>query len=316
VGVVLLGTLALVGLFAECLAGDAPIAATGPSGIALFPGVLHARAFEALAAEEIARRYEGDVTLWPPVRSGPTKATAAGPSATSSRAHPLGTDRSGRDLFARLVYGARTALGLSAVAVLIALVLGTLLGGLAGYGSSFWNDRVLRLVETVDTFPTIIVVAIVRAIEDVPSALSLVLAVALVRSAEIARLVRGEVLRASIEGYVLAARALGASPTRVLVRHILPNAAGPAIVSSIFGVASIVLIESALSFLGLGAPRDGASWGETLAEGAAHPEQLRLILLPSLLLSCTIGGSYLLADALRDALDPRASRRACGKTSR
>jgi peptide/nickel transport system permease protein len=276
----------------------------------LFPGVLHAQSFEVLSADDIARRYEGDVVLWPLVRSGPLKPTSAGASAPSSRAHPLGTDQSGRDLFARLVYGARTALCVSLLAVLIAMVLGTALGGLAGYSSSFWNDRVLRLVEMVDSFPTIIVVALVRTIEDEPSVFSLVVAVALVRAAEIARLVRTEVLRASVEDYVLAARALGASRSRVLFHHILPNATGAVLVSSIFGIASFVLIESAVSFLGLGAPRDGASWGEIFAEGAAHPEHLRLIVAPGLLLALTIGGSYLLADALRDALDPRASRKA------
>src|SRR5439155_26114179 len=119
---------------------------------------------------------------------------------------------------ARLVYGARNALGLSLGAVLASVILGVGLGGLAGVGRGFWNDRLVRLVETVDTFPSIIVVALVRAIERHPSALSLVLAVAAVRWAEVARLVRAEVLRASAEGYVVAARALGAHPLRTFWR--------------------------------------------------------------------------------------------------
>jgi peptide/nickel transport system permease protein len=235
------------------------------------------------------------------VRYGPTTPDTGGD-------HPLGTDAEGRDLLARLVYGARTALGVSLGAVLLGMVLGVGLGGLAGYERGFWDDRLVRLVQTVDTFPAIIVVALVRAIERQPSALSLVLAVASVRWAEVARLVRAEVVRATAEDHVLAAQALGASPLRVLARHILPTAMGPAVVSSVFGVASVVLLETAISFLGMGAESRVASWGETLAEGARDPARLRLLVAPGVLLVATVGGSYLLASALRDATDPRAAR--------
>ena len=131
-----------------------------------------------------------------------------------------------------------------------------------------------------------------------------------VHSAEmyLARLIRAEVLHADSEDYVTAARALGARPTRIFWRHILPNAVGPVLVSSVFGVASVVLLEAAISFLAMGAPTRVASWGETLAEGAHDPAHLRLILLPGFLLLATVGGPYLLADAVRDAIDPRAAR--------
>ena len=109
----------------------------------------------------------------------------------------------------------------------------------------------------------------VTAMERTPSGLSLVVAVAIVRWAEVARLVRAEVLRASSEGYVLAARALGASPFRIFYAHILRNAAGPILTSAVFGVAAVVLLEAAISFLAVGAPTPDASWGETLAQGAA-----------------------------------------------
>jgi peptide/nickel transport system permease protein len=307
IGAVLLGTFALIGIFAELFAAPAPIVAFGPHG-ALFPAVLNAAAYEGLSRGEIEAMHEGDVAVWPIVRYGPSAPTEAGPFAPSSRAHPLGTDAEGRDLAARLIYGARTALGLSACAVLIGMLLGVALGGLAGY-YRFWNDRLVRLVETVDTFPAIIVVALVRAIEREPSALSLVLAVALVRWAEVARLVRSSVLRASVEDYALAAKALGCTPRRIFWRHVFPNAIGPVVVSSVFGVASVVLLEAAISFLGMGTPTRVASWGETLAEGARHPDRLRLIVAPGLALLATISGSYLLADALRDAMDPHTVRK-------
>jgi peptide/nickel transport system permease protein len=157
--------------------------------------------------------------------------------------------------------------------------------------------------------------------ERTPSALSLVVAVAIVRWAEIARLVRAEVLRASSEGYVLAARALGASPIRIFYNHILRNAAGPILTSAVFSIAAVVLLEAAVSFLAVSAPTSDASWGETLAQGAtlwhsppgaragaADPSALRLLLLPGFVLLITIVGSYLLAEAVRNAMEPRTAR--------
>ena len=306
VAFVLLGTLTLVGVFAEIIASPAPIVAFGPGGPALFPGIRHPATYESMTRAEIDHLHEADTAVWPLVRYGPIAPTEAGPNASLSTTHPLGTDALGRDLLARLVYGARTALGLSLPAVLLGMLLGVGLGGLAGVLRGFWNERLVRLVETVDTFPAIIVVALVRAIEHKPSALSLVIAVALVRWAEDARLVRAEDWHASSEEYGLAARALGAPPLRIFRLHILPSAAAPAIMSSATGVASVVLLEAAMSFLQMGAPSRVASWGETLAEGAGDPSRLRLILLPGLLLLITVGASYMLADALRDAIDPRS----------
>ncbi|MFO0755547.1 MAG: ABC transporter permease [Byssovorax sp.] len=308
VALILLGTLALFGVFAEIIASPAPIVAVGPDRMLVLPGVTHPSTYAELDRAAVERLHQGDRALWPLVRHGPKSPTGAGSHASASLDHPLGTDALGRDLFARLVYGARTALGLSLGAVLLGIVFGGVVGGLAGIYRGIWNDSLVRLVETVDTFPAIIVVALVRAIERQPSALSLVIAVAAVRWAEVARLVRIEVLHADTEEYVVAARALGARPTRIFFRHILPNAAGPLLVSSVFGVASVVLLESAISFLEMGAPTQVASWGETLAEGARDPHHLHLILLPGFLLLLTVGGSYLFADAVRDAIDPRSAR--------
>jgi peptide/nickel transport system permease protein len=116
-------------------------------------------------------------------------------------------------------------------------------------------------------------------------------------------------LRASAEDYILAAKALGCTPRRIFWKHMLPSAVGPVVVSSVFGVASVVLLEAAISFLEMGAKSRSASWGETLAEGARSPEHARLILLPGFALLATVAGTYLIADALRDAMDPRAVRK-------
>jgi peptide/nickel transport system permease protein len=197
---------------------------------------------------------------------------------------------------------------LSLTAILLSTVFGVFLGGLSGIRGGLSRSILVRLVETVDSFPAIIVVALVWAIERQPSSLSLILAIAFVRWAEVARLVHAETLRATAEDYALAARALGASRTRIFLHHVLPNALGPVTVSSVFGVASVVLLDASLSFLEMGTPTDSASWGELLAQGARHPYALRLLIVPGLLLLMTVGGSYLLADALREAMDPRTAR--------
>jgi peptide/nickel transport system permease protein len=318
VGIAFLGVLALLGVFAEWIAAPAPIVATGPFEV--LPAIVHHERFEDLPEPAAAALYRDRSAIWPLVRVGPTTPTSAGAHAAPSSDHPLGTDAQGRDVLARLVYGARTALGLSLGAILLSIALGIALGGLAGQRGGFWTSGLVRLVETVDTFPAIIVVVLVRAMERTPSGLSLVVAVAIVRWAEIARLVRAEVLRASSEGYVLAARALGASPFRIFYAHILRNAAGPILTSAVFGVAAVVLLEAAISFLAVGAPTPDASWGETLAQGAALWMQpsaeagagpasaLRLLLAPGFFLLLTIVGSYLLAEAFRAAMEPRTVR--------
>ncbi len=320
VGFAFLGVLALLGIFAEWFAAPAPIIAEAPFEV--LPAVMHHERFESLPESASAALYKDRGVLWPLVHAGPTTPTTVGPHAEPSSAHPLGTDGNGRDVFARLVYGARTALGLSLFAILLSIAFGIALGGLAGLRGGFWNNTLVRLVETVDTFPAIIVVALVRAMERTPSGLSLVIAVAIVRFAEVARLVRAEVLRAGSEGYVLASRALGASPIRIFYTHILRNAAGPILTSSVFGIAAVVLLEAAISFLAMGAPTIDASWGETLAQGAtllARPPNaqndaalgaaaLRLLIAPGFFLLITVVGSYLLAEAIRNAMEPRTSR--------
>ncbi len=303
VGAAVLGILGLVGIFAEVLAAPAPLLVVGHGTRNLLPAITE----ERTAADVPDKHYDGAFVVWPIVRSSPTAVTAEGPFAPSSAMHPLGTDEKGRDVFARIVYGARNALGVSVVAIFLSTLFGVLLGGLSGIRGGVSRTVLVRLVETVDSFPAIIVVALVWAIERQPSSLSLIFAVAFVRWAEIARLVHAESMRATTEDYALAARALGASRTRIFMHHVLPNALGPVMVSSVFGVASVVLLNATLAFLEMGTASDSASWGELLAQGARHPSALRLLLLPGVLLFATVGASYLLADALREAMDPRAA---------
>jgi len=172
VGGAVLGILGLVGIFAEVLAAPAPLLVVGHGMRGLLPAITE----ERVELDVPDKRYEGTFVVWPIVRSSPTAITDEGPFAPSSATHPLGTDEKGRDVFARIVYGARNALGVSVVAIFLSTLFGVLLGGLSGIRGGVSRTVLVRLVETVDSFPAIIVVALVWAIERQPSSLSLILA--------------------------------------------------------------------------------------------------------------------------------------------
>ncbi|NUP06665.1 MAG: ABC transporter permease [Polyangiaceae bacterium] len=288
-GVAVLGTLALVAIFADVFAREAPIARSSAHGFELLP-------------ENAASPPDAGFELRAPIRYGPST-IASTPFTKPSLSHPLGTDRDGRDVLARLVHGARIAVGAGFVVAL----LGVLGGGIAGAFASQYTRRLgptlERVAQAVDAFPALIVVALFRAMEG-SSTVSVVVGATIVQWASVARLVRTELHRLGAEDFVLAARALGATKTRILVRHLLPHL-GPSLVSSAaLGLSAVVMLEATLSFLGLGPPVGGASWGEMLAEGARHPDQTPLFVVPAVALSLTIGAAYLFAEGLREAVDP------------
>ena len=303
-GLMVLAFIVLPAIFAELLAADAPIFATGPDGVAVLPAVVVPDGHEDMSRTEIIEHYEGHFAVWPYIRCGPLSRCDIGPEAPSSFGHPLGTDELGRDILARLVYGARAALGLAMAALLLALFFGALMGTLAGYLGGFWDEMLSRPVELVEAFPAIIVVAVVRAVVDDATMWSLVFAVAAIRWAEIARLVRAEVVRISSAEYVLAARALGCTNLRILRRHILPHAARPVIVSSMFGVGSVVMLEVAVSFLGLGTQ---GSWGAMIADGLQSEAAARSAIWSGAAIAVTVLSAYLIADAIEEAIDARVA---------
>jgi peptide/nickel transport system permease protein len=305
-GGLVLALVALTGIFAEVVAGAAPVLAVGQSGVTLLPALLRAEEYRAMSREAIALRHRDDFAWWPLVRHGPERVSEA--YAPASLAHPLGTDAEGHDVAARLVYGARTVLGLALLAIVAAASLGMLLGVMAGWVGGFFDELLARPVELVQAFPAVIVVALVRAAAPGLAAWSLVLGVTAVRWAEVARLARGEVIRVGSSELVEASRALGCSPARILRRHILPQALRPVIVSALFAIPSVVLLEVAVSFLGYGA---ASSWGTMLAQSMRGG--VRAPLCAALLLAVTVGSAYLLADALGEALDVRVAARASWK---
>lgn len=226
--------------------------------------------------------------------------------------HWFGTDIQGRDVWARLVYGARVSLSVGLVSQGIALGLGLMLGLIAGYYGRWVDELVMRLADVTLAFPTLLLlIALVAALQ--PSLSVVFLTIGVVGWAGMARLVRGQVLVVRELEFVQAERALGARDSRIIIKHILPSVVAPVVIAATLGVAGAIMAESSLSFLGLGVQPPTPSWGSMIADGR-DLYQLRhapwTSVFPGLAIGAAVLGFNLLGDALRDALDPRALRAA------
>ncbi len=226
-------------------------------------------------------------------------------NAAPSAAHWLGTDENGRDVLSRLIAGARASMTVGVIAMVIAIVIGALVGSLAGYYGRWVDSVLMRFTDGMMAIPYFFLVLIVVAVFG-SAFRNIVIAIGVTSWMVVARIVRGEVLRYRGLDFVLAARTLGATSGRILVRHIVPQTVPSIIVAATFGVASAILLESALSFLGLGIQPPQASWGNMLSNAQAYVwENPRLPMYPGMLILCTVLAYNFLGDALRDALDPR-----------
>jgi peptide/nickel transport system permease protein len=297
--------LVLVAIFADMLASDLPIVCKLHGQLWLFPNVTQPAELMALGSDAIGA--ESSFQLSPLVSHGPTSATAA-PLLAPGRVqgHPFGTDREGRDVFARVVHGARTYLVFALAAVLMSLVLGGVLGSLAGLFGGGIDAVVGRAIETVSAFPPLVLVLGIQAAVPQATVATLFLAIALTRWPEVARLVRAEVMQVATRDYVMAARALGASPLRVLRRHVAPNIRGQLIVLGAIGIPAVILIEASLDFLRVGGTAGAISWGETMSEFRDAHGAWWLLAFPGAFLFATIVALNLVGEARRDAMDPRA----------
>ena len=223
----------------------------------------------------------------------------------ASATHLLGTDALGRDIFSRLLYGARVSLWVGFVAVGISSFIGIVLGLVSGFFGGWVDELIMRGVDVMLCFPSFFLILAVIAFLE-PSLTNIMIVIGLTSWMGVARLVRAETLSVRERDFIAASKLAGASAPRILFRHILPNTLAPVLVSATLGIAGAILIESSLSFLGLGVQPPDASWGNMLMEGKSVLEIAPwLSLWPGLSILVTVLGYNLLGESLRDLLDPR-----------
>ena len=249
--------------------------------------------FMALGAEELATHD--------PVRTEPAR-TLDPPSAQ----HWLGTDYLGRDIYSRLVYGARVSLAVGLASTLLGSVLGGVIGLLSGYAGGSADLVAQRFMDILQGLP-LLVLALVMSAALGPSVPNVVVAISVPIIPRAARIIRSSVLAIRESPYIEAARSLGVRHLRIAFRHILPNTIGPFMVLTTAQLGSAILVEAALSFLGLGVPEPFPSWGRMLSESAAEYVRTApwLVIFPGVAISLAVFGTNLFGDALRDILDPR-----------
>jgi peptide/nickel transport system permease protein len=227
-----------------------------------------------------------------------------------SVSHYLGTDSHGRDLYSRILGGGRVTLSLALTTVFFAGIFGTLWGLMAAYIPGFVGALLNRGVDVVMSFPSIMLALLVLAIAGTGGKAPLVIAIAIALAPRFARVIHGSTLPILKEDFILAEKALGASHARILGVHVLPNLVAPITVLTSIYLPFVIILESSLSFLGLGAPPDVPTWGRIIADGKAHMQVAPwLTLFPGMAIVFTSLAFNLLGDGLRDLLDPKSSTR-------
>jgi len=228
--------------------------------------------------------------------------------AKPSAEHWMGTDDVGRDVFSRLLYGARVSLAVGILAQFLILIIGVTIGGIAGFFGGRVDNWLMRFTDIFYAFPDLLFVIIITAALGA-SFLNIIIAIGLVNWTDLARLVRGQLLTLRERDFISAARSLGAPAPRIITQHLLPNSAGPVIVRITYGIPAAIFAEAVLSFIGLGIRPPDASWGTMIERGnQAIFSAPHMVLFPAIAIALTMLAFNFLGDGLRDALDPQNTR--------
>jgi peptide/nickel transport system permease protein len=310
------GLLVVAGLFAvswlaPVLANNRPIVMRWQDRI-LFPAVAQMIPFryfvhypQLVDVEFDDVKYDDSVALlMPPVPYSPIATSLDTRLEKPSSRHLVGTDELGRDVMARMIHGAGISLKVGIVAVSISLIIGLSVGAIAGYYGGVADVLLSRIIEIVICFPFLFLVLAVIAFLP-PSIYNIMIVIGITRWTDLARYTRAEFVRLKSREFTEAARALGASDRKIIFRHILPNSLAPVLVTATFGVANAILIEAALSFLGLGTQPPTPSWGGILASAEKQDFAWWMITFPGLAIFMCVTAYNLLGEGLRDASDPR-----------
>lgn len=225
--------------------------------------------------------------------------------------HPFGFDRQGCDILSRTIYGARASVAVGLLTTLMAVFIGTTLGALAGYFGGILDAVLSRLVDIVFAVPFVLAaIVVMQMFKEQRTILTVVTVLGLFGWTSIARITRGTVMSVKNDEYVTAARAVGASQWRILVSHILPNAAAPIIVYATVALGTFIVAEATLSFLGIGLPTTIVSWGQDIAQAQSSLRRQPMVLFyPAMALALTVLSFIMMGDVVRDALDPKSRKR-------
>ncbi len=301
--------LAFMALFADFLANDKPyyLQYGGKTYFPIFRSYLVGAKLGQWPAELLNvdyKKLEGATAIFPPIPYSPSNINLLEPLEPPSAKHWFGTDKLGRDVMAGMIYGSRISLSIGFVAVGIAVVIGVVLGAIAGYFGSWIDLLISRLFEVMLAIPTFFLLITVAAL--LPPSIFLTMAIiGMTGWVGIARFTRNEFLRIRNQDYVTAAIALGVTDRKVMFKHILPNALAPVIVSVVLGIAGAILVESSLSFLGIGVPAELVTWGSILQEASTTTFAWWLAVFPGFAIFITVLAYYLVGEGLREVLDPR-----------
>ncbi len=293
-----------VAVFAPFIANDTPLLMSWNGKITL-PFLARSRTYRRVDWSNPS--FHIDWAIYPLVRFSPIKTNLRERLQWPSLHHPFGTDDNGMDVFARVIWGTRISLTIGILAAIMTLVIGTAVGALAGYMGGRVDIVLSRFIEMMMCFPTFFLILTVLAFLP-PSIYNIIVVLGLTGWTSIARLVRGEVLKTKRMDYIRASRLSGTSTVQMLFRHIIPNSMTPALISATFTVSGAILVESTLSFLGLGVQPPTASWGAILEVAQRYIQTDKgwwLAFFPGVAIFLTVSAYNLFGQAVRDAADPK-----------